>query len=99
MAVRLNQRGVDHARAAIRDGSVVLDDRGRWSEHQPTARDENRFIEAHGYREYGPWFLGIDDDEREETKAREKALAAAAQILDRTPFREGAERTWWYRTA
>jgi len=47
----------------------------------------------------GPWLLGIDDDEREETKAREKALAAAAQILDRTPFREAAERTWWYRTA
>jgi hypothetical protein len=26
-----------------------------WSEHRPSAQQENEFIEKHGYREYGRW--------------------------------------------
>jgi hypothetical protein len=35
---------------------VVFDERDDWSEHQPSAEDENRFIEEHGWREYAKWF-------------------------------------------
>jgi hypothetical protein len=43
-----------------------------WSEHQPSAQQENEFIEKHGYREYGRWFLGIDDEYPEDSKSRYK---------------------------
>jgi hypothetical protein len=48
----------------------VLDERDDWSEHQPSAEEENRFVEEHGWREYGRWHLGIDESHDEETKAR-----------------------------
>jgi len=72
MAVKLNRRAYDHAKQLVADGRVVLDERDDWSEHQPTARDENAFIESHGYGEYAKWHLGIDDEMGDETKARYK---------------------------
>jgi len=72
MAVKLNRRGYDHAKALVEEGRVELDDRDDWSEHQPSAADENAFIEEHGYREYGRWFLAIDDDSGPETKGHYK---------------------------
>lgn len=72
MDVRLNDRGFEHARATIRDGNYVVDDRDDWSEHQPSSQAENQFIAENGYTEYGRWFLGIDDDEADDTKARYK---------------------------
>jgi hypothetical protein len=70
--VKLHQRAVDHAGGLIRNGRIVRDERDDWSEHQPSAAEENDYIERHGFREYGKWHLGIDDDEPEETKARYK---------------------------
>jgi hypothetical protein len=72
MAVKLNSGGYDHAKQLIADGQVVLDERDDWSEHQPTAAGENKFIEEHGYAEYSKWHLGIDDEQGEETKSRYK---------------------------
>lgn len=72
MAVKLNQRGYDHAAKLVKDARVVLDDRDDWSEHQPSARQENEFLEAHGWGEYGRWFLGVDDETGEETKGHYK---------------------------
>jgi hypothetical protein len=57
MTVALNNRGSEHARWLIDGRRVVLDD-----------RDENRFIEEHGIRVYGRWFLGVDDEHGEDTK-------------------------------
>jgi hypothetical protein len=68
MAVKLNQRGFDHAKKLIDDGAVTLDDRDDWSEHQPSADEENRYIEEHGFAAFGRWHLGIDDETDEETK-------------------------------
>jgi hypothetical protein len=68
MAVRLNRSGVDHAKALIPEGLVVRDERDDWSDHQPTAEEENRFIERHGMAEYGKWHLGVNDDRPSETK-------------------------------
>ena len=68
MAVKLNRKAFDHAKKLIRRGKVVMDDRNAWSEHQPSAKEENNFIEQHGFGEYSKWHLGIDDEEDENTK-------------------------------
>jgi hypothetical protein len=68
--MKLNERAYDHAKRLIGEGRFVLDDRDDWSEHQPSGRDENRFIQEHGMDEYGLWYLGINEDEPRENKAR-----------------------------
>jgi hypothetical protein len=72
MTVKINRPGYDHAQKLAREGHVVLDDRDAWSEHQPSAREENEFIERHGLREYGHWHLAIDDERPEDTKGHYK---------------------------
>jgi hypothetical protein len=72
MAVKLNQRGFDHAATLIRQGRTVIDNRDAWSEHQPSAREENEFIDQHGMDEYGKWHLGIDDTQNVTAKGRYK---------------------------
>jgi hypothetical protein len=63
MAVKLNETAYDHARELIAAGRYVIDDRDAWSEHQPSARQEN---------DYARWHLGIDDEQNENTKGRYK---------------------------
>jgi hypothetical protein len=70
--MKLNDRAYEHAQKLIADGRVVLDGRDDWSEHQPSAQDENRYIEEHGIDAYGLWYLGIDEDQPEENKGRYK---------------------------
>jgi hypothetical protein len=70
MAVKLNNRAFEHARSLIKDGKYVADDRDAWSEHQPSAQQENEYIEAHGFDEYARWQLGVDDEEDTDTKGR-----------------------------
>jgi hypothetical protein len=72
MAATLNQRAFEHAKKLVRDGEVVLDHRDDWSEHQPSAQQENDFLAAHGFGEYARWHLGVDPEHGEETKARYK---------------------------
>lgn len=72
MATKLHRSGFDHAKQLVDEGKVVLDERGDWSEHQPSTDEENEFIRHHGWEEYGRWHLGIDDEEPPETKARYK---------------------------
>ena len=69
MAVKLYNPGYDHAKQLVADGKVVIDERDDWSEHQPSAAEENRFIEEHGWSEYGRWHLAVDDGHRKDTKA------------------------------
>jgi len=68
MVIELNQPALRHARALIRDGKVVRDERDAWSEAAPTADEENGFIERDGWTEYAHWHLGIDKAEDRETK-------------------------------
>lgn len=68
MAIELNQPALRHARALIRDGKVVNDQRDDWSEAAPTADEENAFIEENGWTEYSHWHLGVDRREDRETK-------------------------------
>jgi hypothetical protein len=72
MAVKLSRRSFEHAERLIKEGRAVKDERDGWSEHQPSAEEENEFIEAHGYSEYGKWHLGVDDEAGEDTKGHYK---------------------------
>ncbi|HEY4266927.1 MAG TPA: hypothetical protein VGM94_01935 [Galbitalea sp.] len=68
MTVKLNDTGLAHAKQLVRNGHVVRDDRDDWSEAAPSADDENRFIEKHGFAEYSKWHLGVDDSKPDDTK-------------------------------
>jgi hypothetical protein len=70
MAVKLNERAFEQAKALIGERRVVVDERDAWSEHQPTPELGNEHIRLHGFRGYGRWYLGIDDGEAEDTKGR-----------------------------
>jgi hypothetical protein len=68
MSVHLNKRGYDHATQLVKAGRVVRDERDAWSEHQPTADQENDFIASHGWAEYARWHLGVDHEQDPEAK-------------------------------
>lgn len=68
MAIELNQPAVRQARALVRDGEVVRDERDDWSEAAPTVDEENAFIEREGWTAFAHWHLGIDKSENPETK-------------------------------
>ncbi len=70
MATKLNQGAFEQAKRLIGEGRVVLDERDAWSEHQPSAQQENTFIEERGFGAYAKWYLGVDENEPEDTKAR-----------------------------
>ena len=72
MAVKLNETAFEHAKRLIIDGRFVHDDRDAWSEHQPSAAEENRFIQDNGYDGYAHWYLGVDDEAPADTKGHHK---------------------------
>ena len=64
----VNARGVAKARELIDSRQYVLN--SVWSEVQPTAADENAYLERHSWEEYAAWHLGLTDGARDGTKAR-----------------------------
>jgi hypothetical protein len=72
MVIKLNRAAFEHALQLIRAGRFVIDSRDEWSEARPSPADEERFFDEHGYREYRNWYLGIDVNEDEESRARYK---------------------------
>jgi hypothetical protein len=68
--VSLNREGFAHAKHLVRQGRVVRDERDDWSEHQPSADDENTFIDHNDYPTYGEWHLGVDPSSATDTKQR-----------------------------
>ena len=65
---RVNRAGVTKAKALIDAHRYVL--RSRWAEVQPTAQDENAFLESHTWDEYGEWHLAVNVRAKPNTKAR-----------------------------
>jgi hypothetical protein len=45
MATKLNKRAFEHAKNLISNGKSVQGEKDKWSEHQPYAEKENKFIE------------------------------------------------------
>jgi hypothetical protein len=52
MTTSLNKHSQEFAQDQIKQGHGVLDQRDDWSEHQPSTKAENGFIEARGWDEY-----------------------------------------------
>jgi hypothetical protein len=72
MAVKLHKTAFEHGKELILKNHVTKDDRDAWSEHRPQVEVENEFIRLYGFEEYGKWYLGIDDEQPENTKRRYK---------------------------
>lgn len=64
----VNQRAAARARRLIDAHQYVLD--STWGDSQPSAEDENAFLESHSWDEYGEWHLGLTDGANDDTKAR-----------------------------
>jgi hypothetical protein len=68
MSIELNRPALKNARALIRAGKLVRDGHGDWAEAQPTADEENGFIESDGWTAYAHWHMGVDRSANRETK-------------------------------
>jgi hypothetical protein len=64
----LNSHAVAQAKRLIDAHQYVLD--SVWGDVQPSADDENMFLESHTWDEYGAWHLGETDGANDDTKAR-----------------------------
>ena len=64
----VNERAVARARRLIDARQYVLD--SDWGEAQPSAADENAFLEAHSWEDYAEWHLGLTGGAADHTKAR-----------------------------
>ncbi len=64
----VNDRAVARARKLIEARQYVL--RSDWGDSQPSAEQENAFLESHSWDEYAEWHLGLTEGANDETKAR-----------------------------
>ncbi len=64
----VNEKAVAKARRLIDAHQYVLE--SSWGDVQPTADDENAYLERHSWDEYAEWHLGLTDGATDETKAR-----------------------------
>jgi hypothetical protein len=84
VAVILNEKAYNRAKALVVEGRVVLDQRDDWSEHQPSAQQENEFIDDHGFAEYGRWYLGSTTNT---TRTRRADQVSLRGFQKRAPLR------------
>jgi hypothetical protein len=64
----VNQDAVAHAQRLIDARQYVLD--SDWGESQPSAEDENAYLESHSWEDYAEWHLGLREGATDGTKAR-----------------------------
>src|SRR5689334_8572161 len=65
---RLNKAAMKHAEDLIRAGKVDKDT--DWSSAAPSADEENKEIEQHGWDGFAEWHLAVDPEASDETKKR-----------------------------
>jgi hypothetical protein len=64
----VNRAAVTRSRRLIEAHQYVLD--SDWGDAQPTADDENAFLESHSWEEFSEWHLGLTVGATDQTKAR-----------------------------
>ena len=64
----VNKAAVARARELIDARQYVLN--SDWGDVQPSAADENKFLESHSWDDYALWHLALTDGASDETKAR-----------------------------
>jgi hypothetical protein len=64
----VNKAAAAHARELIDGRQYVLD--SDWRVAQPSAADQNAYLEKHSWDEFAAWHLGLTDGATDETKSR-----------------------------
>lgn len=64
----VNTDAVEHVSALIKAKQYVLD--SDWGQVQPSAADQNAYLESHTWQQYAGWYLGLTEGASDETKAR-----------------------------
>jgi hypothetical protein len=64
----VNQQAVARAHQLIDARQYVL--KSVWNDVQPSAADENAFLESHSWEEYAQWHLALTDGASDNTKSR-----------------------------
>jgi hypothetical protein len=64
----VSKHAVARAQHLIDAHQYVLD--SDWGESQPSADDQNTFLDTHSWEEYAEWHLGLTDGANDDTKAR-----------------------------
>jgi hypothetical protein len=64
----VNPKAVARAEQLIDGRQYVLD--SDWGRVQPTAEEQNAYLESHSWDEYAEWHLGLTEGANDETKAR-----------------------------
>lgn len=59
--MQVRQESVEFAKRLIRDAKIDME--SDWSEAQPSADDENQYLEDHDWDEYANWFLATNEEE------------------------------------
>lgn len=64
----VNEHAVERARRLIDTRQYVLT--SDWGKSQPSAEDENAYLDRHTWEQYGAWYLGLTEGANDGTKAR-----------------------------
>jgi hypothetical protein len=64
----VNTASVARIEERIRARQYVL--QSDWGDAQPSADDENAYLERHRWDDYASWFIGLTDGATDETKGR-----------------------------
>ena len=64
----VNERAVARARRLIDARQYVLE--SKWGDVQPSAENENGYLESHSFDDYAEWHLGLTEGANDDTKAR-----------------------------
>lgn len=64
----VNEGAVARCRRMIDARQYVLE--SNWGDVQPTADDENAYLESHSWAEFSEWHLGLTEGANDDTKAR-----------------------------
>ena len=78
----VNDKAVEFALELIAKRQFVLE--SRWGDVQPSAKDENAFLESHSWDEYAEWHLGLTEGATDQTKARYAFVYGDFRRLHRT---------------
>lgn len=79
---KVNKQAVAKAKALIEARRYVLN--SSWGDVQPTAENENRYLESHSWEDYGKWHLGLTEGANDETKARHAFVFGDFRRIHRT---------------
>jgi hypothetical protein len=78
----VNKTAVENARRLIGSRQYVLD--SDWGAVQPSAADQNAYLETHTWDDYAGWHLGLTEGAADETKARYAFVIGDLRRVHRT---------------